>query len=162
MGQFKAFDWASEISELVSLLALPFSCPWGQLTRNPCYQGQLYPPAQARTVAHSLKCCNQLGVWPVLSFSRPWTRSSACHRWQGTRKGRTVSLLCLCHHQAYKQEGQLTYTPQIQGQLYCVHPGKVQGLVSLVLHQVRDRATSHALMSLGQLFCLPLVPRSRV
>jgi hypothetical protein len=45
MSQFKALDLGLRVSELVSPLALLLTCPWGRLTSNHCFQGQLYPAA---------------------------------------------------------------------------------------------------------------------
>jgi hypothetical protein len=54
---------------------------------------KLYLTAQARCRTCS-DCCSCVGTWHILHSQNPRASSSACHRWQGTREGRST---CLPH-----------------------------------------------------------------
>lgn len=111
----------------------------------PCHQGQVYCAAQVRGKARS----------PVLMAS--WRQLSSCLHSDGKCKGRR-SLPCHANVQQTRgRAGSPTLmpsgppypqSPHLGPALLCF-PGEVQGLPFQVLQLVKDRATSHALMSPG-------------
>lgn len=59
MLEWVPWIWPERVSELTSLMVLPFSGPQGWLTSNPNNQGQLFLAAEVRCRAPSSKCSDQ-------------------------------------------------------------------------------------------------------
>lgn len=96
----KSWIWAWEVSELVSCWLFYFhglragspatSCNWGHLYSS-LMPRQGTRPALPRVAASA-------GQSQISHSHDPRARSSTCHRWQGTREEKRVSLSHLCHH----------------------------------------------------------------